>query len=94
MPKYQVTFILNLVRILFCHQNFPGQFTHIAEHLASIAGNQVVSISQPQAKGLAHVQNLVYKPARLITQHIHHYIAGLESAVLNGQATAKVMGAL
>ena len=94
MPKYQVTFILNLVRILFCHQNFPGQFTHIAAHLASIAGNQVVSISQPHAKGLAYVQNLVYKPARLITQHIHHYIAGLESAVLNGQATAKVMDAL
>ena len=82
------------MRILFCHQNFPGQFTHIAAHLASIAGNQVISISQPQAKGLAHVQNLVYKPARLITQHIHHYIAGLESAVLNGQATAKVMDAL
>ena len=40
------------------------------------------------------MQNLVCKPARLITQHIHHHIAGLESAVLNGQATAKVMDAL
>ena len=44
------------LRILFCHQNFPGQFTHIAAHLASKAG--------------------------------------LESAVLNGQATAKVMDEL
>ncbi len=82
------------MRILFCHQNFPGQFTHIAAHLSSIAGNQVVSISQPQAKGLVQVANLVYKPARAITQNIHHYIAGLESAVLNGQATAKVMDVL
>ena len=82
------------MRILFCHQNFPGQFLHIATHLASIAGNQVVSISQPQAKGLAKISNMVYKPARAITQNIHHYIAGLESAVLNGQATAKVMDAL
>ena len=82
------------MRILFCHQNFPGQFSHIAAHLAGIAGNQVVSISQPQTRGLAQVQSLVYKPARLITQNIHHYIAGLESAVLNGQATAKVMDAL
>ena len=82
------------MRILFCHQNFPGQFPHIAAHLAGINGNQVVSISQPQAKGLAQVASLVYKPARAITQNIHHYIAGLESAVLNGQATAKVMDAL
>ena len=79
------------MRILFCHQNFPGQFAHIAAHLANSASNQVISISQPQAKGLAQVKNVVYKPARLITKNIHHYIAGLESAVLNGQATAKVM---
>ena len=82
------------MRILFCHQNFPGQFPHIAKHLAGTKGNQVVSISQPQAKGLAQVQNLVYKPSRSITKSIHHYIAGLESAVLNGQAVAKTMEVL
>ncbi len=82
------------MRILFLHQNFPGQFPHIASHLASITGNQVLSISQPQAKGLPNVQNITYQPTRSITNGIHHYIAGLESAVLNGQATAKVMEAL
>ena len=82
------------MRILFLHQNFPGQFPHIATHLASIAGNQVVSISQPQAKGVPSVQNITYQPARPVTKGIHHYVAGLESAVLNGQATAKVMEAL
>ena len=91
MPSYVYT---QAYAHLIFHQNFPGQFTHTAAHLASIAGNQVISISQPQAKGLAQVANLVYKPARFITQNIHHYIAGLESAVLNGQATAKVMDAL
>ena len=82
------------MRILFLHQNFPGQFPHIASHLASIAGNQVLSISQQQARGLLGVHNIGYQPARRITKGIHHYIAGLESAVLNGQATAKVMEAL
>lgn len=82
------------MRILFCHQNFPGQFLHIANHLASVRGNQVISISQLQAKGLAQVTNLVYQPVRPVTPNIHHYIAGLESAVLNGQATAKVMEGL
>jgi glycosyltransferase involved in cell wall biosynthesis len=82
------------MRILFLHQNFPGQFTHIASYLASMPGNQVLSISQPQAKGVPGVTNFTYQPARQITKNIHHYIAGLESAVLNGQATTKVMEAL
>jgi glycosyltransferase involved in cell wall biosynthesis len=82
------------MRALFLHQNFPGQFPHIASHLANTPGNQVISISQKNAKGLANVPNVVYAPARQITSNIHHYIAGLESAVLNGQATAKVMEAL
>ena len=82
------------MRVLFLHQNFPGQFPHIASHLAALHGNQVLSISQQQARGLQGVTNVIYKPARQITKNIHHYSAGLESAVLNGQATAKVMEAL
>ena len=82
------------MRTLFLHQNFPGQFSHIATYLANAHGNQVLSISQQQARGLQGVANNIYKPARQITKNIHHYIAGLESAVLNGQATAKVMEAL
>ncbi len=82
------------MRILFCHQNFPGQFAHIAAHLASIHGNQVVSIMQKNAKGLQNIPNVVYAPARAITPNIHHYIAGLELAVLNGQAVAKTMDTL
>lgn len=82
------------MRVLFLHQNFPGQFPHIASHLANLPGNQVISISQANARGLQSVPNVVYQPARKVTQNIHHYIAGLESAVLNGQATAKVMEAI
>jgi glycosyltransferase involved in cell wall biosynthesis len=82
------------MRILFCHQNFPGQFPHIANHLAGIKGNQLVSVSQKNAKGLQNIPNAVYTPARAITPNIHHYIAGLEAAVLNGQAVAKKMDAL
>ena len=79
------------MRILFCHQNFPGQFPHIAAHLASKPGNQVVSLSQPHARGLQNVPKITYAPSRQVTPNIHHYIAGLESAVLNGQAVAKTM---
>lgn len=38
--------------------------------------------------------NVVYKPSRGVTKGIHHYLAGTESAVLNGQATTRAMEAL
>lgn len=79
------------MRVLFLHQNFPGQFPHIASHLAKQKGNQVIAICQKQAKGLPDVQQIVYEPARKPTKGIHHYLVGAESAVLNGQATCRVM---
>lgn len=51
-------------------------------------------MSQGHAKGLAHIPNLQYKPARGVTKGIHHYLIGTESAILNGQATIRQMEAL
>ena len=81
------------MRILFLHQNFPGQFPHIASHLVNTE-HQVLAISQSQARGLSDVQRVVYKPSRTTTKGIHHYLAGAESSILNGQAVARTMQAL
>lgn len=77
------------MRVLFIHQNFPGQFRHLALHWASNPNNQVVSIGQKHSPGLSGIVKAQYEPARKITPHIHHYIAGAESGVLNGQGVAK-----
>lgn len=63
---------------------------HIANHLANI-GHDVISISQPHAKGLKAVNNVIYKPARKVTKGIHHYLAGAEGAILNGQAVVRAL---
>lgn len=81
------------MKFIFLHQNFPGQFPHIASYLAR-EGHQVISMSQAQARGLAGVQNIVYKPSRGATKGIHHYLIGAENAILNGQAVARTMQAL
>lgn len=81
------------MRILFLHQNFPGQFPHIGTYLADNK-HQVLSISQSQSRGLNNVQNVIYKPSRGPTKGIHHYLAGAESSILNGQAVARTMQAL
>ena len=31
------------MNVLFVHQNFPGQYPHLAQHLAAVSGNRVVA---------------------------------------------------
>jgi len=82
------------MNIVFIHQNFPGQFRHIASALASDPENRVISISQEHAPKLKSVRNISYKPARNITKGIHPYLESSEAHVLNGQAVARVLLAL
>jgi glycosyltransferase involved in cell wall biosynthesis len=83
-----------IMRVLFVHQNFPGQFRHLALHWAANPNNQVVSIGQKHAPGLKGIPKALYQPARAVTPKIHHYISGAESGVLNGQGVARACIAL
>jgi hypothetical protein len=71
---------------LFIHQNYPGQFQHLAQHLATQSGNRVVFVSQPNENRLAGVESVFYSPFRPVTPQIHHYIADLEQAIIFGQS--------
>ncbi len=77
------------MKVLFVHQNCPGQFKHLAPALAA-EGHQVVFIGQkgkPTPKG---VKRLEYEPHRKVTPKIHPYLLGTEAAILNGQAVARL----
>ena len=78
------------MNILFVHQNFPGQYRHLAGHLAAVPGNRVVFITQRVNAALPGVRTLVYKPLRKATEHLHHYLRDTETGVLNAQAVARV----
>ena len=52
------------MRILFIHQNFPGQFRHIAQAWAARPGWQLLAIGRDTAPGLPGVRCLKYKPSR------------------------------
>lgn len=82
------------MNVVFIHQNFPGQFRHIASALAAEPANHVLSISQPQAPGLPGVRNITYRPARKVTLEIHPYLISTEAGILNGQSVARVLLAL
>ena len=78
------------MNLLFVHQNFPGQYLHLARHLAAQPGNRVVAISQRQDGDLPNVTIRRYRPQRKTTPNVHHYLTSLEAGVLNAQAVARV----
>lgn len=82
------------MKALFVHQNFPGQYVHVARHLGSTRGNHVVCISQRADGNLPGVKRIVYKPKRPPSPHTHHYIRDTEAGVLNAQEVARAALAL
>lgn len=75
---------------LFVHQNFPGQYQHIVQHLASQPGNRVVFISHDSPAQIPGVERAVYQPFRTAKPTTHHYIQELELAVVYGQSVHEV----
>lgn len=77
------------MRILFIHQNFPGQFKLLAAHLAQQPGNQVVGLGESvnvsrQAGAFAFpVLGYQARPPKKTTSH--HYLASFETAIRRGQ---------
>jgi glycosyltransferase involved in cell wall biosynthesis len=78
------------MKILFVHQNFPGQYLHLARHLGTQPGNEIVFITQRSDATLPGVKNIVYKPHRAVTQNQHHYLVDTEAGLLNAQTVARV----
>ncbi|MDO8696972.1 MAG: glycosyl transferase family 1, partial [Pseudomonas sp.] len=79
------------MKVLFIHQNFPGQFKHVALHLAQLPGVEVLAIGRDTAPGLSGVQLLRYKPQRAVGAGTHPYVRLLEGAVLHGQQVLRLL---
>ncbi len=80
------------MRLLIVHQNFPGQFGHLAKAWAQRPGWEVRALGRDSAPGLAGFDGLIrYKLARQGIPQQHAYLRQMESATLHGQATARAM---
>lgn len=79
------------MKVLFIHQNFPGQFRHIAAHLAKQPDYQVLAIGRHTAPGLPGVELLRYKPHRTASPQTHPYVRSFEDAVLHGQQVLRLL---
>ncbi|MFZ6744712.1 glycosyltransferase family 4 protein [Undibacterium sp. JH2W] len=79
------------MKILFVHQNFPGQFVHLAPALAADAGNEVVALTMQ--KGIPLLWNGVkvhsYQVARGTAAETHPWLADSEPKVIRGEAAMR-----
>jgi len=77
------------MNFLFVHQNFPGQYVHLARCLAEEDGHRVVALTQRRDAVVAGVGRVFYEPSRPPGKNAHHYLRGVEAGVLNAQAAAR-----
>lgn len=79
------------MKILFIHQNFPGQFRHIARAWSRLPGCEVFGLGRDSAPGMTDVRWYKYSLKRAPRARQHAYLNQMESAVLHGQAVARAL---
>lgn len=77
------------MKLLFIHQNMPGQFKHIVPLLAN-AGHEVVFLTKQKSYKVKGVRKLVYAPHRTVRATTHHYMRQFENGLLHGQGVARL----
>lgn len=75
------------LKILFVHQNFPGQFKHLAPALVA-SGHEVTALAIRQGGEIRWngVRLLPYRPRRGSTPGIHPWVTDFETKVIRGEA--------
>jgi glycosyltransferase involved in cell wall biosynthesis len=76
------------MNILFIHQNFPGQFKHLAPALAAEPGNRVVALTlrEKLPREWRGVEIHRYQPARSTSSEIHPWVADFETKTIRAEA--------
>ncbi len=81
------------MKLLLVHQNFPGQYRHLAEWFGADPKVQVVALGEQvniaNRPAIPGVQQVAYSLAREATKGVHPYLRNIEAAVLRGQAVAR-----
>ncbi len=76
------------LRAMFIHQNFPGQYTHLAPALAERAGVQVWGVGEKPGYQAPGVQYIAYGTPKGAGEQTHRYLRSLEGSVRRGQLLA------
>lgn len=79
------------MRILFIHQNFPGQYKHVAAAFAAGRANQVVAIGRDNAKPLPGLRLERYAKPRGPQPATHPFARRYDDGVQHGEAVVRLL---
>jgi len=84
------------MRILFVHQNFPGQFKHLAPTLAADPGNQVAAFTMRKNSPAVWqgVRLVSYQAGRGSTPNVHPWVSDFETKTIRAEAAFRAALAL
>ena len=76
------------MKLLFIHQNFPGQFAHLAPVLAADPRHEVVALRMQREPGSVWkgVRVVTYHPTRGSTPKIHPWVIDFETKAIRAEA--------
>ena len=77
------------MRLMFLHNNFPAQFGGLARYMAR-RGHDVTFGTSWEGPPPDWLRMVRFRPHRKVGRRQHPYLSFVESAVLNGQAMARV----
>ncbi|MDR1946883.1 MAG: glycosyltransferase [Desulfovibrio sp.] len=82
------------MKILFIHQNFPGQYLYLVQYLRR-AGHKITGIGEDaniKKRGVIRgCTTIGYPSPQKAGPDTHHYLRGLEACVRRGQAVARTL---
>lgn len=83
-----------MIRILFIHQNLPGQFRRLIQHLQGQPGYELTGIGEEAAvkreKPGQRFRALAYPTPQGPGEKTHHYLKHFEACIRRGQAVTRM----
>ena len=78
------------MKYLFIHQNFPAQYRHVVQYLASQPGNDIRFITQPNENAMSGVKKITYPKDERGPVNCHAYTLEIDRAIYTGATVADV----
>src|ERR1019366_1472785 len=82
------------LKFLFVHQNFPGQFLHLARHLVAMQAHEIVFITEANANVIEGVRKVPYMKPRPASQETHIAARELDAGVRRAEIVAQTARSL
>lgn len=84
------------MKILFIHQNFPGQFRHLAPALAADRNNMVLAMTMQRLsiRSWQGVKLVPYAAQRTSSRDMHPWVRDIETKTIRGEACYRAALAL